>query len=52
MEKKVTMLPARSNRIVKSVGIYCRFSTNKSDQLNSLTAQVSALTRVISQTAQ
>ena len=34
MEKKVTMLPARSNRIVKSVGIYCRFSTNKSDQLN------------------
>lgn len=52
MEKKVTMIPAKPNRIVKNAGIYCRVSTNKSDQLNSLTSQVSALTRVISKMEQ
>lgn len=30
----------------KRVGIYCRVSTNSADQLKSLTAQVSALTRL------
>ncbi|MEN6636870.1 MAG: recombinase family protein [Clostridiaceae bacterium] len=32
----------------KRVGIYCRVSTNSADQLKSLTAQISALTRLTS----
>lgn len=48
MEKKVNhILAARSLR-QKKVGIYCRVSTNDMEQLNSLTNQISALTRLVS----
>lgn len=43
---KVHIIPAKPARREKPVGIYCRVSTNSADQLKSLTAQVSALTRL------
>ena len=46
MEKKVNYIPAVRSRIEKKVGIYCRVSTNDMQQLNSLTAQISVLTRL------
>lgn len=46
MEKKVNYIPAVRSRIEKKVGIYCRVSTNDMQQLNSLTAQISGLTRL------
>lgn len=45
--KRVEYIPAKPPKREKRVGIYCRVSTNSADQLKSLTAQVSALTRLI-----
>lgn len=47
MEKKVHYIPAIPRRLEKKVAIYCRVSTNDTEQLNSLTNQISALTRMI-----
>lgn len=44
MEKRVNYIPAVRSKIEKKVGIYCRVSANDMEQLNSLTAQISALT--------
>lgn len=43
---KVHFIPPRPPKREKRVGIYCRVSSNSAEQLNSLTAQVSALTRM------
>ena len=50
--KKVHYIPAKPSKREKRVGIYCRVSTNSVDQLKSLTAQVSALTRLTAATPQ
>lgn len=44
--KRVHFIPAKPSKREKRVGIYCRVSTNSADQLKSLVAQVSALTRL------
>lgn len=44
--KIVHYFPPLPPKREKRVGIYCRVSTNSADQLKSLTAQVSALTRL------
>jgi DNA invertase Pin-like site-specific DNA recombinase len=44
--KIVHYIPPLPPKREKRVGIYCRVSTNSADQLKSLTAQVSALTRL------
>lgn len=46
--KKVNYIPAVRSFRQKKVGIYCRVSTNDMEQLNSLTNQISALTRLVS----
>lgn len=43
---KVHFIPANPPKREKRVGIYCRVSTNSMEQLQSLTAQVSHLTRL------
>ncbi|MDD4244056.1 MAG: recombinase family protein [Bacilli bacterium] len=43
---KVHFIPPLPPKREKRVGIYCRVSTNSADQLKSLAAQVSALTRL------
>lgn len=43
---KVHFIPAKPQKVELRVGIYCRFSTNRVEQLNSLSAQVSSLTRL------
>ncbi|MEZ2661483.1 recombinase family protein [Aneurinibacillus aneurinilyticus] len=43
---RVYFIPAKPQKREKRVGIYCRVSSNSAEQLNSLTAQVSALTRM------
>lgn len=48
MEKKVNYMPAVRSFRNRKVGIYCRVSTNDMEQLNSLTNQISALTRLVS----
>lgn len=48
MERKVNYIPAVRSFRQKKVGIYCRVSTNDTEQLNSLINQVSALTRLVS----
>ena len=48
MEKKVNYIPAARSLRQKKVGIYCRVSTNDMEQLNSLTNQISVLTRLVS----
>ncbi len=45
--KKVQFIPARPPKREKHVAIYSRVSSNSMDQLNSLTAQISALTRMV-----
>jgi len=45
---RVHFIPAKPVKREKRVGIYCRVSTNSADQLKSLTAQISALTRLTS----
>jgi len=49
---KVHFIPPKPQKREKRVGIYCRVSSNSSDQLKSLTAQVSALTRLTAATPQ
>lgn len=46
--KRIEYIPAKPPKLEKCVGIYCSVSTNSSDQLKSLTAQISALTRLTS----
>ncbi len=46
----VHFIPPLPPKREKRVGIYCRVSSNSSDQLKSLTAQVSALTRLVAAT--
>ena len=48
--KKVHYIPVKPPKRDKRVGIYCRVSSNSVDQLKSLTAQVSALTRLTAAT--
>ena len=48
MEKRVDYIPAIRKYRQKKVGIYCRVSTNDTEQLNSLTNQISALVRLVS----
>ena len=48
MDKKINYIPAAPSFRQKKVGIYCRVSTNDTEQLNSLTNQISALTRMVS----
>lgn len=43
---RIQFIPPLPPKREKRVGIYCRVSTNSADQLKSLTAQVSALTRL------
>ncbi len=43
---KVHYIPANSAKREKRVGIYCRVSTNSTEQLQSLVAQVSHLTKL------
>lgn len=43
---KVHVIPAKPPKREKRVGSYCRVSTNDTEQLKSLTTQVSALTRL------
>ena len=45
--KKVQFIPARPPKRERPVAIYSRVSSNSMDQLNSLTAQISALTRMV-----
>ncbi len=52
MDPKVFFIPAKPDKIVKNVGIYCRVSTSDKDQLNSLAAQISALTKAVSHVEQ
>ncbi len=47
MEKRVNYILAVRFKIEKKVRIYCRVSTNDMEQLNSLTAQISGLTRFV-----
>lgn len=49
---KVHVIPAKPAKREKRVGIYCRVSTNDVEQLKSLSAQVSALTRLVAATSQ
>lgn len=52
MDLKVWYIPAKSDRLEKKVGIYCRVSTNEKEQLYSLAAQISALTRAVASVSQ
>ena len=49
---KIHFIPPKPPKRERRVGIYCRVSTNSVDQLKSLTAQVSALTRLTAATPQ
>lgn len=44
--KTIHYIPPLPQKREKRVGIYCRVSTNSTEQLKSLTTQVSALTRI------
>lgn len=48
--RKVHFIPPRPVKRQKRVGIYCRVSSNSMEQLDSLTNQVSALTRLTAST--
>ncbi len=52
MDSKIWYIPAKNDRLEKSVGIYCRVSTNEKEQLYSLAAQISALTRAVANVSQ
>lgn len=47
MEKRVNYIPVVRSKVEKKVGVYCRVSTNDMKQLNSLTAQISGLIRLV-----
>lgn len=47
-ERKVTMIPAKPKfPAAKKVGIYCRVSSRSQEQLQSLSTQVSYLTKLV-----
>lgn len=48
MQGKVRVIPANTNEPVKHVVIYARVSSNNMEQLNSLKAQISGLTKFVS----
>lgn len=48
--KKVHFIPPKPQKRDKRTGIYCRVSTNSLEQLQSLTAQVSHLTKITAAT--
>lgn len=50
--KKVHFIPPVPQKRDKRIGIYCRVSTNSSEQLQSLAAQVSHLTKITAATPQ
>lgn len=50
--KKVHFIPPIPQKRDKRIGIYCRVSTNSSEQLQSLAAQVSHLTKITAATSQ
>lgn len=50
--KKVHFIPPIPQKRDKRIGIYCRVSTNSSEQLQSLAAQVSHLTKITATTPQ
>lgn len=52
MDSKIWYIPARNDRLEKNVGIYCGVSTNEKEQLYSLAAQISALTRAVANVSQ
>lgn len=52
MAKRISYIPATKPFLVKNVGIYCRVSSNKKEQLNSLATQISALTSSVSKIEQ
>ena len=45
MSPKVWYIPSKRTEPGKNVGIYCRVSSGEKNQLYSLSAQVSALTK-------
>ena len=45
MPGKVRVIPANTNEPIKHIVIYARVSSNSMDQLNSLKAQISRLTK-------
>lgn len=49
--KKVHFIPPKPQKRDKRVGIYCRVSTNSLEQLQSLAAQVSHLTKITAATS-
>ena len=50
--KKVHFIPPKPQKRDKRIGIYCRVSTNSLEQLQSLAAQVSHLTKITAATPQ
>lgn len=48
MSGKVRVIPANTNEPVKYVVIYARVSSNSMEQLDSLKAQISGLTKYVS----
>ncbi len=52
MDSKIWYVPARNDRLEKKVGIYCRVSTDEKEQLSSLAAQISVLTRAVANASQ
>ncbi len=48
MNKKINLILPKKQFQIKWVGIYARVGTTDKDQLNSLVAQISALTRLTS----
>ena len=52
MDSKIWYIAAKNDRLEKKVGIYCRVSTNEKEQLYSLAAQISALTRAVANVSQ
>ncbi len=52
MARNVFYIPVRNDELQKNVAIYCRVSSSSREQLQSLSAQVSALTRAVSNVSQ
>ena len=52
MSPKVWYIPSKRTESVMNVGIYCRVSTGEKNQLNSLAAQIAALTRAVANVEQ
>lgn len=52
MPQNVLIIPAYPEKSIKKVGIYCRVSSSKRDQLNSLTTQITALVREVARISQ